>query len=292
MPAPITTSELILNPDGSVYHLNLHPEQVADTIITVGDPDRVAMVSKYFDSIEFKNQKREFVTHTGYIGKKRITVISTGIGTDNIDIVLNELHSLKNFNLKNKVVKDQQIKLKIIRIGTSGCIQKDIPVDSLLVSEFAIGIDNVMHFYKFENTRDEEELLNQFKLQCYFYHTIHPYIFKSNDHLFQVFSKGFLSGITLTAPGFYAPQGRKINLQVSQEKFYNDIVNFKFNKHRITNIEMETSALYGLSKLMGHSCISLNVLLANRATGEFSKSPERAVENLIQQTFEIIDGSF
>ncbi|MFI5170892.1 MAG: nucleoside phosphorylase [Chitinophagales bacterium] len=281
-------SELILNKDGTVYHLHLHPEQIADTIITVGDPDRVKMVSKYFDSIEFINQSREFITHTGNIGNKRLTVISTGIGTDNIDIVLNELHLLKNFDLKQKTAKPQLTKLEIIRIGTSGCIQKDIPVDSLLVSEFAIGIDNVMQFYKFENTTEEEQLLEQFKSNCYFFHTIHPYIFKAAESLYTIFSKEFISGITLTAPGFYAPQGRKINLPVTQEKFYDDIVNFKYQHYRVTNFEMETSALYGLSKLLGHGCISLNALLANRATGEFSKDSEKTVDKLIAKTLELI----
>ncbi len=283
-------SELILNNDGSIYHLHLHPEDVADTIITVGDPDRVTLVSRYFDRIETKKQKREFITHTGYIGKKRITVISTGIGADNIDITLNELHLLKNYNFSENRFKTSPISLNIIRIGTSGCIQEDVPVDAFLVSSYGIGIDNVMHFYKFENTKEEEEILTRFKLHCYFHHTIHPYVFKGDVYLQTKFEKEFYSGITLTAPGFYAPQGRKVNLPISQEKFYEDIKSFKFAQHRITNIEMETAAMYGFSKLLGHKCLSLNVLLANRARGEFSKDPDKAVDGLIKKSLEIIEG--
>lgn len=282
-------SELILNNDGSIYHLHLHPEDLAETIITVGDPDRVAMVSKYFDKIELKNQKREFVTHTGYIGSKRITVISTGIGTDNIDIALNELHILANYDFKNQTFKPEPVSLNIFRMGTSGCIQEDIPVDACLVSSFGVGIDNVMHFYQFENTPEEEELLTRFKLHCYFKSEINPYVFKGDETLFEAFSYAFYSGVTLTAPGFYAPQGRIVNLPSSQERFYRDIENFQYNNHRITNIEMETSALYGFSKLLGHRCISLNVLLANRAKGTFSKNPEAAIDNLILKSLSIIE---
>lgn len=283
-------SELILNQDGSIYHLHLLPEDVADTIITVGDPDRVTMVSRYFDSVEIKKQKREFVTHTGYIGKKRVTVISTGIGTDNIDIALNELHLLKNYDFSESEFKSEPISLNIIRIGTSGCIQEDIPVDAFLASSFGIGIDNVMHFYTFENTKEEEDILTGFKLHCYFHHTMHPYVFKGDENLQTKFQKDFYSGITLTAPGFYAPQGRKVNLPISQEKFYEDIKSFNTAGHRITNIEMETAAMYGFSKLLGHKCLSLNVLLANRARGEFSKDPDKAVDGLIKKSLEVIEG--
>ena len=282
-------SELILNPDGSIYHLHLLADDVSDTIITVGDPDRVTMVSRYFDSIEIKKQKREFVTHTGYIGKKRVTVISTGIGTDNIDIAFNELHLLKNYDFSENKFKAAPVSLNIIRIGTSGCIQEDIPVDAFLASSFGVGIDNVMHFYIFENSKEEEEILTRFKLHCYFHHTIHPYVFKGDANLHAKFEKEFYSGITLTAPGFYAPQGRKVSLPVSQEKFYEDIKSFKLAQHRITNIEMETAAMYGFSKLLGHQCLSLNVLLANRARGEFSKDPDKAVDGLIRKSLEVIE---
>ncbi len=285
-------SELILNPDGSVYHLHLHPEQVSDTIITVGDPDRVQMVSRYFDRIEFKNHKREFVTHTGYIGNKRITCISTGIGTDNIDIVLNELHLVTNFDLKKNQPLTTFTKLKIYRIGTSGSLHADVPVDSLLISDFGVGIDNLLHFYKFTNSIEEIKLLEQFKLHHYFHHTIHPYVFTGSAVLIERFKKsGFLHGITLSCPGFYGPQGRNIILPISQEKFYDDLKSFTFEHYRITNFEMETAALYGLSTLMGHECISLNALLANRSTGEFSTDPEKTVDALINKSLETIISS-
>jgi len=284
-------SELILNTDGSVYHLHLLPHHVADTVITVGDPDRVAMVSRYFDTIEFENHKREFVTHTGYIGKKRITVISSGIGTDNIDIVLNELHLVKNYDFENHEMKAGRTSMEIFRIGTSGCVQPDIAVDSLLISDYCIGIDNLMHFYQFENTPEETRLLEQFKLHHYFYHAIHPYITTASPVLNKLFDdKNFYHGITLSCPGFYGPQGRRINLPISQEKFYDDLKTFTFENYRITNFEMETAALYGLSNLLGHRCISLNALLANRVTGEFSKDPTAAVDRLIRTTLDVIAG--
>lgn len=282
-------SELILNPDGSVYHLHLLPEHVADTIITVGDPDRVEMVSKYFDRIEFKIHKREFITHTGYIGNKRITIISTGIGTDNIDIVFNELHILKNYDFKNQEIKNELTSLTIYRIGTSGCLIPEIPVNSFLISDFGIGIDNLMHFYRFENSETESRLLNAFESHHYFHHRIHPYVFAGSPKLIDTFNdKIFHHGITLTSPGFYGPQGRRIFLNLSQQQFYDDLKTFTFENYRVTNFEMETAAMYGLSKLMGHNCISLNVLLANRATGEFSKDPHAAVDALVKIALEKI----
>lgn len=282
-------SELILNPDGSVYHLHLLPEHVADIIITVGDPDRVEMVSKYFDTIEFKNQKREFITHTGTINGKSITVISTGIGTDNIDIVFNELHILKNYDFEKKEIKPNRNSLTIYRIGTSGCLIPEIPVDSFLVSDFGIGIDNLLHFYRFENSGTETRLLNAFETHHNFHHRIHPYAFAGSAQLIQDFTgNDFYHGITLTGPGFYGPQGRRIFLNLSQQQFYDDLKTFSFENYRVTNFEMETAAMYGLAKLMGHACISLNVLLANRATGEFSKDPHAAVDRLIKVALEKI----
>lgn len=282
------SSELILNTDGSVYHLHLLPEHLANTVITVGDPDRVEMVSKHFDRIEFKNHKREFITHTGYIGNKRISVISTGIGTDNIEIVFNELHLLKNFDFATQEFKPEPVSMNLIRIGTSGCVQPDIPVNTLLASEYGIGIDNVMHFYRFRNTEEEIQLLERFKMHCYFHHTIHPYLFKGDTALLSHFTTDHIQGITITAPGFYAPQGRKISLPVTQEQFFEDIVSFRYGDRRITNFEMETSAMYGFARMMGHRSLSLNVLLANRATGEFSKDPQAAVELLIQKSLPAI----
>ena len=285
-------SELILNPDGSVYHLHLLPEHVADTIITVGDPDRVEMVSKYLDRIENKIHKREFITHTGYIGNKRITIISTGIGTDNIDIVFTELHILKNYDFVKQEIKNDLTSLTIYRIGTSGCLIPEIPVDSFLVSDFGIGIDNLMHFYRFENSETETVLLNAFEAHHYFHHRIHPYVFAGSSKLIDTFNdKIFHHGITLTSPGFYGPQGRRIFLNLSQQQFYDDLKTFAFSTYRVTNFEMETAAMYGLAKLMGHDCISLNVLLANRATGEFSKDPHAAVDALVKIALEKISQS-
>lgn len=282
-------SELILNPDGSVYHLHLLPEHVAETIITVGDPDRVEMVSKYFDSVECKIHKREFVTHTGYVGKKRITVISTGIGTDNIDIVFNELHILKNYDFEKKEIKNNRSSLSIFRIGTSGCLIPEIPVNAFLVSDFGIGIDNLLHFYRFDNSDTEERLLKEFESHHYFHHRIHPYVFAGSTQFIQDFNDPlFHHGITITGPGFYGPQGRRIFLNLSQQKFYDDLKTFRFENYKVTNFEMETAAMYGLAKLMGHACISLNVLLANRATGEFSKDPHAAVDALVRIALEKI----
>ncbi|MBC8173282.1 MAG: nucleoside phosphorylase [Chitinophagales bacterium] len=281
-------SELILNADGSVYHLHLLPHHIADTIITVGDPDRVPLVSKYFDTIVYKIQKREFITHTGSIGAKKLTVISTGIGTDNIDIVLNELHFLANYDPDKKEMKAEKKQLTFIRIGTSGSVQSDIPVDSFLVSEYAIGLDNLLHFYAYQNTELQKIILEKFKMHCYFYHTIHPYITEADPLLFKQFANGFLKGITLTTPGFYAPQGRMMHAKINMERFYTDIVSFRFAGHRITNIEMETAGLYGLSHVLGHKSISCNALLANRRTGLFSKDPEKTMEKLIEKVIDAI----
>lgn len=276
-------SELILNDDGSVYHLHLHSEEVADTVITVGDPERVAQVSRHFDVIEVQRQKREFITHTGRIGQKRITVISTGIGPDNIDIVFNELHALRQFDTRNRTVQEHIQPYTIIRLGTSGAIQADIPTGTLLQSAYGVGIDNVMHFYPFTNTAFEKTLLEQFTLHCYFHHTIHPYLFSADSDLLAHFSGDFISGITLTAPGFYAPQGRAVNVALSHPEFYSDITTFAWEGHRITNFEMETAAMYGLARILGHKCISLNVLLANRANGTFHSDPHAAIDILIEK---------
>lgn len=279
----IASSEIILNADGSIYHLHLLPEQLADTVITVGDPDRVPMVSKYFDSITDKTQKREFITHTGFIGNKRISVISTGIGPDNIDIVFNELHLLKNYDFLNKQFNAVHKQLTIVRFGTSGCIQPDIPVDSLLASEIGIGLDNVIYFYNFTNTAEEVNLLAKFNLHCNFDTNINPYLFKADNDLISKLDDNFTKGFTLTAPGFYAPQGRSLGYTLSHPEFYKQIQNFSAENLRITNIEMETATMYGLAKTLNHKCLSLNVLLANRALGTFSKDPIKATDNLIQK---------
>ena len=208
---PISEADLILNPDGSIYHLNLLPEDLAETVITVGDPDRVEAVSNYFDRVELKKGKREFITHTGYIGSKRITVISTGIGTDNIDIVLNELDALVNIDFSTRLPKDRLTSLELIRIGTSGTLQPDIPVDSVLVTEYALGLDALMHYYQQENDADEDELLSAVREHLNI-PGIAPYLTKGSADLLVRAGKGFLKGITVTAPGFYAPQGRQVRV--------------------------------------------------------------------------------
>ena len=270
----IESSELVLNPDGSVYHLNILPEDVADTVIFVGDPGRVERVSQHFDRIEIKKSKREFVTHTGYIGTKRLTVISTGIGPDNIDIVMNELDALVNINLETRTVKKEHKTLKIIRIGTSGSLQADIDVDSIVVSSYGMGFDNLLKFYKYDNSADENILEFEFSNHIQkegISLPVTPYIVSGCKKLLDSVGKGFKSGITATCPGFYGPQGRKLRLQPESSDFLYLLSSFSMNQHRITNFEMETSAIYGLAGLLGHQALSCNVILANRLSGEFVK---------------------
>jgi len=287
---PIAESELILNKDGSVYHLHLLPEDLADTVITVGDPDRVPRVSRYFDTIELKKSKREFVTHTGAINGKRITVMSSGISTDNIDIVLNELDALVNIDLEARLPKTQLRKLNIIRIGTSGTIQADISVDSLLVSKAAFGLDTLMHYYKRENTESEQQLLNAIKLALPKDGGFVPYIASADPGLISKLGHDTLQGITFTAPGFYAPQGREVRAHTAHPEFMTALQQFSLNGQRITNLEMETAGIYGLSSVLGHRAISFNVILANRSTLTFSKQPEKIVDNYIRQLLERIAG--
>jgi uridine phosphorylase len=281
-------SELILNADGSVYHINLHPHDIANTVITVGDPSRVEMVSKYFDAIEYKGAKREFITHTGRIGKKRLSVISTGIGTDNIDIVLNELDQLVNVDLTNRVRKTNHTTLTLIRLGTSGSICPDLETGSLVLSSGAIGIDNLLHFYQFENTAEELDVLREFHLQCSFPTTIQPYYFSASNTLINNFGSAYIHGITLTSPGFYGPQGRQIHASLKIPDLLTKIRQFRYQNRRVTNIEMESAAIYGLSSILKHEALSINVLLANRATGQFSENPMRDVDRMIETSLEVI----
>jgi uridine phosphorylase len=275
-------SELILNPDGSVFHLGLLPEDIANTIITVGDQNRVEKVSKYFDHLEVKKHKREFITHTGTIGSKRLTVISSGIGTDNIDIVMNELDALVNIDLSSGEVKSELSSLNIIRVGTSGAMRADLEVGSILCSEHVIGLDGLMHAYKFE---DHHELTTAFveycneRLQLY----IRPYSASAN-YFFP--PDGLQKGITLTCNGFYGPQFRKTRLHPIEGDFISQVHDFEFGNVHLTNIEMETSALFSMSKMLGHRAMSVNAILANRATGEFTKDSTLVVENLIESILE------
>jgi uridine phosphorylase len=285
----IAETELILNADGSVYHLNLLPGDIAETIITVGDPERVAQVSRDFDHIELKKSKREFVTHTGTVGGKAITVISTGIGTDNIDIVLNELDALVNIDLQTRLPKAQLQKLNIIRIGTSGAIQSDIAIDSLLVSSAAFGMDTLMHYYEHPVSEQEIELLDSFKAALPKTSNFSPYVASADSWLINKLAASLQQGITITAPGFYAPQGREIRAKASYPGLMESIQNFNLNGKRITNLEMETAGIYGMAALLGHRAISFNVILANRATKTFSKQPEQVMDNYIRQVLNKVE---
>jgi uridine phosphorylase len=279
----IAETELILNADGSVYHLNLLPGDIADTIITVGDPERVWQVSRYFDHIELKKSKREFVTHTGTIGSKRITVISTGIGTDNIDIVMNELDALVNIDLRTRLPKEQLRKLNIIRIGTSGAIQAEIAVDSLLVSSVAFGMDTLMHYYKHQISAHEKQLLHAFKAALPKESTFLPYVASADTWLISKLTCGLQQGITITAAGFYAPQGRVIRAKAAYPGLMESIQNFNSDGKRITNLEMETAGIYGMASLLGHRAISFNVILANRVKKVFSTRSDQVMDHYIKQ---------
>ncbi|MGB0864432.1 MAG: nucleoside phosphorylase [Saprospiraceae bacterium] len=280
------SSELILNSDGSIYHLHLHPEDISDTIITVGDPNRVADVSKYFDTIEIKKAYREFVTHTGHLNGKRLTVISTGIGTDNIDIVLNELDALVNIDLKTRKVKDKLRQLQFIRVGTSGCLRPEIPVDSLLISEYAVGWDGLGFFYKKNQTAENENFYQSLKNKM---PDIPFYTASASPFLVEQFASSiFNKGITLTCSGFYAPQIRQLRLPVRFPNFFEKIQAFSHKNLHITNMEMETAGIYLLAQMLGHQAISINALLANRMTGNFSKNPQLVVENMIKKVLKIL----
>ena len=278
----ISETDLIINPDGSVYHLNLLPDDVADTVITVGDPDRVADVSRYFDTIELKKGKREFITHTGTVGLKRVTVISTGIGTDNIDIVLNELDALVNINFASRLVKDDLKSLNIIRIGTSGAIQQDIAMDTILVSEYGLGLDALMNYYLHSISGEEHSLLDS--LRGHFQHLkgIQPYLVAADNSLLDTIGKDLPRGITVTAPGFYAPQGRELRAKNSVPNLINLLTSYSSGNHRITNLEMETAGIYALAKALGHKAISVNAILASRVKLEFSTNPSKIVDQAIQ----------
>jgi uridine phosphorylase len=283
----IQSSELILNPDGSVYHLNLKPEHIARDIIFVGDQNRVEKITQFFDSIEFSTQKREFKTQTGIFKGKRITVMSTGIGPDNIDIVMNELDALVNIDLETRKPKENLTSLNIIRIGTSGSLQADIPVDSFVMAKFGLGLDNMLRSYLID------EISNPAIEDAFIKHTNwdlkkgKPYVIACSSVLEKkIESHQIHKGITATAGGFYGPQGRVLRLNIQDETLNNKMDTFNFEGTRITNLEMETGAIYGLSLLLGHQALSMNAIIANRASGTFSEDPYKAVDALIAYTLE------
>ena len=281
----IQSSELILNPDGSVYHINLKPEQIAKDIIFVGDQNRVEKITKHFDSIEFTTQKREFKTQTGTYKGKRITVMSTGIGPDNIDIVMNELDALVNIDLNTRTVKDELTSLNIVRVGTSGSLQADIPVDSMVMSAYGLGLDNMLRSYLIDSI-SEKEMEEAFIAQTNWdLKKGRPYVIAGSDALIKKFeSNQIFKGFTGTAGGFYGPQGRVLRLNIQDPELNTKMDTFNFNGTRMTNLEMETGAIYGLGKLLGHQCLSLNAIIANRATGTFSEDPYKTVDQLIEYT--------
>jgi uridine phosphorylase len=288
----LAPSELILT-NQRVYHLGLHPDELAELVITVGDPDRVKMVSKHFDHVEIKVKNREFETHTGYLGNKRLSVISTGIGTDNIDIVLNELDALVNIDLVNRVYKPSKKILSITRIGTSGSIHPSANIDDFLVSIYALGLDGLLHFYNYEYGDKEKELRNDLLEYLSSEEIIlpaNPYAVSGSSSLIRLLKKSdFKKGITLTAPGFYAPQGRSLsgNTNFSKETIQK-MTSFNFQGLNFTNIEMETAGIYGLANHLGHQAISFNAILANRWEGTFSRKPSHTIENLIKKVLTLI----
>ncbi len=281
----IASSELILNPDGSVYHLNLHPQDIAHDIIFVGDQDRVEKITKHFSSIEFTKQKREFKTQTGIYKGKRITVMSTGIGPDNIDIVMNELDALVNIDLQTRQPKSVLTALNIIRIGTSGSLQAAIPCDSIVLSQFGLGLDNMLRSYLIEEISEkdiEEAFISQTNWDL---KKGRPYVVRGSESLEKQFeSDQLFKGFTGTAGGFYGPQGRVLRLGIQDPDLNTKMDRFEFKGIKMTNLEMETGAIYGLGKLLGHECLSLNAIIANRATGTFSEDPYKTVDALIEYT--------
>ncbi len=286
----IEPSELIINPDGTIFHLHLKPEQLAENIILVGDPGRVKMISEFFDKIESESENREFVSATGLFGTKRITVLSTGIGTDNIDIVLNELDALVNIDLVTRQIKDEHKSLNIIRIGTSGGLQGDIPVNAFLASEKSIGFDGLLNFYQNRNEVSDLLFEESFKSFVSWNDLLpSPYVVSADQKLFdKIVDDSFTSGVTISAPGFYGPQGRELRLKIVDPLINDKIEEFRFNHQRITNYEMECSAIYGLSKLLGHKALTVCIIIANRVSKKANEDYKPVMINLVQKVLERI----
>jgi uridine phosphorylase len=283
----IPETELILNPNGSVYHLQLLPEHIAENIIIVGDQGRVSTVSNYFDTVDVKIQNREFVTHVGTYKGKKVMVLSSGIGTDNIDILINELDAAVNIDLETRTIKTEKTKLNIVRIGTSGALQADIPVDNYVVSTYGLGFDGLLNYYQDLPKVNDNELSEAFIKQTNWNKNLpYPYAIKGSETLINKIGFDQIKGITATAPGFYGPQGRKLRLSPWVEDFNQQLTDFNYNGIRITNFEMETSALYGLGKLLGHETCTICAIIANRVAKKYSKDYHPAVENLIQLVLE------
>lgn len=286
--AKIPEADLILNPDGSIYHLSLLPRHVSDTIITVGDPNRVYRVSKFFDDIEFEMNKREFITHVGTYNGKRITVMSTGIGTDNVEIFLTELDALVNIDLKTREPKSRKRRLRIIRLGTSGALQEDIPVGSFLVSDYAVGFDNLMAFYDLKMDAFEKEVGAD--IQKAIDLPFRPYVVRASDNLKKQFSSGMIIGNTVTTPGFYAPQGRELRISGKYPRLLEQLNYYHHKEHDfwLTNFEMETAGYYALGRILGHEMLSISAIIANRIKNKFSRDPNKVVDTLIKTVLESI----
>lgn len=286
--AKISETDLILNPDGSVYHLNLLPKHISDTVITVGDPSRVYMVSEFFDDVEFEMNKREFITHVGKYKGKRITVISTGIGTDNVEIFFTELDALVNVDLKTREPKARKKKLNVIRIGTSGALQEDIPVGEHLVSQYGVGFDNLMAFYNLPMNEYEQQIGHDIQATLKLPFT--PYVVEGSTALRENIGAEMVTGNTITTPGFYAPQGRIVRLPIKYPKLLEDLnyYHHKASDFWFTNFEMETAGYYALARLLGHEALSVNAIIANRVKNKFAKDPHKVVHSLIEKVLDAI----
>jgi uridine phosphorylase len=282
----ISETDLILNPDGSVYHLNLLPKNISDTIIAVGDPSRVYMVSQFFDEVEFEMNKREFITHVGKYKGKRITVISTGIGSDNVEIFFNELDALVNIDLKTREPKSRKKRLKVVRIGTSGALQEDIPVGTHLLSDYAVGLDNLMNFYDLPMDDFETGLAHDLQKKTGL--PFMPYVVRGSEALRNQIENEMQIGNTVTCPGFYAPQGRELRLPIRFPKLLEDLNYYHKGDFWLTNFEMETSAYYAFGRLLGHEVLSANAIIANRIKNKFAKDPNKVVESLIKKVLDRI----
>lgn len=288
----IGASELIITPEGRVYHIHLRPEELAETVITVGDPDRVPAVSKYFDALEVETRHREFVAHTGRIGGKRLTVLSSGIGPDNIDIVMNELDALVNIDFHTREILPGHRRLNIVRMGTSGSLQADIPVDSLVVSTHGIGLDNVLHYYDWAQQPGEAALQAAFTAHAGLNTSaIMPYAVQGSLSLLSHFGAAFHRGLTVTCPGFYAPQGRVVRAPLRFPLLVDRLSSFRHEAHRITNFEMETSAIFGLGRVLGHECLAINTIVANRVSKSFTTDAPAAVDRMIRFGLEALTAS-
>lgn len=283
----IAESELIINGDGSIFHLHLKPGEIGDTIILVGDQDRVDVVSGFFDKIEVKKQNREFKTHTGYFNGKRISVTSTGIGTDNIDIVVNELDAITNIDLETRMEKTEKKSLNFVRIGTSGALQEDIPVDTPVASQMAIGFDGLLNFYANRNEISNQAIENAFKTHLDWNPQLtSPYFVNGGNDLLEKVAFDMRKGLTISAPGFYGPQGRVLRLPIQDANINEKITGFNFNDLKITNYEMECSAIYGLSKLLNHNALTVCNIIANRIRKEYSQDYKKSVKSLIETVLE------